>query len=93
MVEKNSMDLPFNKPFIYVDPYLKNNPVDSYTLPNGDKVVISKLDNMPCVQPDMRQFQIMPNLAYEGQFNFYPEIVLPDQIPNGSKPYSMIIPR
>lgn len=93
LVENKSINLPSIKPFIYNPPHLNNNPVDSYTLPNGDKVVISNLDNMPCVQPDMRQFQRMPNLAYQEQFNFSTQQLLPGQIPNGSKPYSMITSR
>ena len=93
LIENKKIDLAFSKPFIYNPPQVNNNPVDSYTLPNGDKVVISTLDNMPCVQPDMQQFQRMPNLGYEGQFNFSPQRVFPGQIPNGSKPYSMITSR
>ena len=93
LIENKSINLPSIKPFIYNPPPFNNNPVDSYILPNGDKVVISSLYNMPVVQPDMRQFQRMPNLAYEGQFNYYPQLVLPGQIPNGSKPYSMITSR
>ena len=54
--ENKRVDLPTNKPFVYTPTNLNNNPAESYTLPNGDKVVISSLDNMPVVQPDMRQF-------------------------------------
>ena len=93
LFENKNIDMPFKKPFIYNPPPINNNPVETYTLSNGDKVVISSLYNMPVVQPDMRQFQRMPNLAYEGQFNYYPQLVLPGQIPNGSKPYSMITSR
>ena len=50
LVKKKNIDLPF----IYNPLQINNSPVDSYTLSNGDKVVILKLDNMPCVQPDMQ---------------------------------------
>ena len=93
LFENKNIDMPFKKPFIYNPPPINNNPVETYTLSNGDKVVISSLYNMPVVQPDMRQFKIMPNLAYEGQFNFSPHQVLPGQIPNGSKPYVLISSR
>ncbi len=93
LIENKSINLPSIKPFIYNPPPFNNNPVDSYILPNGDKVVISSLDNMPCVQPDMRQFQRMPNLTYKEPFNFYPQQILPGQIPNGSKSFSLIVSR
>lgn len=93
LIENKSINLPSIKPFIFNSPPFNNNPVDSYILPNGDKVVISSLDNMPIVVPDMRQFQRMPNIAYQEQFNFSPHQVLPGQIPNGSKSYSMITSR
>ena len=89
LVKKKNIDLPLiNNPL-----YINNNPVDSYTLSNGDKVVISRLDNMPCVQPDMQQFQRMPNIAYQEKFNFSTQQLLPGQIPNGSKPFSLIVHR
>lgn len=47
-----------NQPIEY--PQIK--PSSSYILPNGNKVVILPEDNMPCVEPDMSQFN-MPNLA------------------------------
>ena len=91
--ENKKIDLAFSKPFIYYPPQINNNPADSYTLSNGDKVVISRLDNMPCVQPDMQQFQRMPNIAYQEKFNFSTQQLLPGQIPNGSKPFSLIVYR
>lgn len=89
--DKTSLVFPFNKNYIPVDPYRQNTPLDSYTLPNGDKVVISSLDHMPCVQPDMNQFYFMLNVAYNGQFNYSPQRVQPNQIPNASLPYKMIV--
>lgn len=89
LVEKKNIDLPV----IYNPLHINNNPIDSYTLSNGDKVVISRLDNMPCVQPDMQQFQRMPNIAYQEKFNFSTQQLLPGQIPNGSKPFSLIVYR
>ena len=89
LVKKKNIDLPF----IYNPLQINNSPVDSYTLSNGDKVVILKLDNMPCVQPDMQQFQRMPNIAYQEKFNFSTLQLLPGQIPNGSKPFSLIVHR
>ena len=80
------------KPFQHYNSYSTNKANLSYVLPNGDKVVILGQDNMPCVVPDMRQFQHMPNLANKEQFNFNysPQKVLPFQIPNGSIPFRMI---
>ena len=45
LIENKKIDLAFSKPFIYYPPQINNNPADSYTLSNGDKVVISRLDN------------------------------------------------
>lgn len=86
------MMLPSFKPFQYYNPYSTNNANLSYFLPNGDKVVILGQDNMPCIIPDMRQFQIMPNYAIGEQFNFNfsPKRIQPGQIPNGSIPFRMI---
>ena len=88
--EMNSLVFPFKKHFIPVDPSIGKKPLVSYTLPNGDKVVISRLGDMPCVKPDPSQLYFMPNLAYSGEFNFSPQRPKPGQIPNGSKPYRMI---
>lgn len=90
-VEKNTMLLPFKKPTTYGNLYSGKIPEEYYTLRNGDKVVTLSLDNMPCVQPDMRQFQNMPNLAYDKRFNFAPQRPEPGQIPNGSGYYRMIV--
>jgi hypothetical protein len=62
MAEKKSLVLPFLKNFPTGDLYLSARAAESYTLPNGDKVVISPIDHMPCVQPDMRQFRVMPSI-------------------------------
>ncbi len=89
--KKNSLVLQFNKPFPPVSLYTRNTSIDSYNLPNGDRVVISSLDHMPCIQPDMSQFQTMPNVIYDKPFNFSPQKPLPGQVPNGSAPYRMIV--
>jgi hypothetical protein len=62
-----------------------------FILPNGDKVITLPIDNMPCVQPDLHQFQTMPNVAYDKPFNFSPQRPKPGQIPNGAKQYRMIV--
>ena len=80
------------KSFQNYNTYSNNIANRSFLLPNGDKVVSLGQDNMPCVVPDMKQFQNMPNLANKEQFNFNysPQKVLPFQIPNGSIPFRMI---
>lgn len=90
--EENSFVLPLFKKPQMVDPFINNLHTLSYTLPNGD-VVLYGNGTMPCVKPDMSQFQAMPNLADNNQFtfNFYPQKIQPGQIPNGSRPFSMII--
>jgi len=89
--KSNSLVLPFNKPIIYTNPSLGNRQQSSYTLPNGDKVVTTSPYNMPCIQPDMRQYQTMPNVAYGNPFNFSPLKPQPGQIPNGAGYYQMIV--
>jgi hypothetical protein len=91
VAKKNKISFPFSTLFISSTTDFKDNSLSSYFLPNGDKVIILSLDNMPCVQPDMQQFQIMPNVFYEGQFNYAPLKALPGQIPNGSVPFKMIV--
>lgn len=69
-----------------------NKPEHTYTLPNGDRVIILSQDNMPCVVPDMKKFQTMPNAGTKaGLNNFYiPRRSQPGIIPNGSMPFRMI---
>ncbi len=91
-ITNGSVVLPFNNPFISIDPYLENKPLASYTLPNGDKVTISCLDNMPCVAPaDMSQFN-MPNVSNPQKF--FESLALrkkmPGTIPNVSSPRAII---
>ncbi len=90
-IEKKTMILPFKKSTTYSNLHLGYKPEASYTLPNSDKVVTLSLDNMPCVQPDMRQYQTMPNVVYDKQFNFSPQRPKPGQIPNGAGYYRMIV--
>ena len=94
-VEKNNITLPLNRPKTYSNIYLGNKPENYYTLPNGDKVVTISGYNMPCVQPDMLQFQTMPNIANNSPFNFNysPNRIQPGQIPNGSNPFRFIVSR
>lgn len=58
----------------------------SYTLPNGDKLYSLPTDNMPCVVPDMNQYNIMPNAGTS-------TIVIlqnrPGIIPNPAKPFKI----
>jgi len=88
--EMNNLVFPIKKPFIPVESYRENKPLVSYTLPNGDMVIISRLADMPCIKPDPSQLYFMPNLAYSGEFNFAPQRPKPGQIPNGLRPYRMI---
>ena len=70
-----------------------NIPNQTYTLTNGDKVITLSLDNIPCVVPDMKQFQTMPNAGSEVVINnyYYPfKRNLPGIIPNGSVPFKML---
>ncbi len=90
--EKRTYTLPFFKQFNYKNLYSENNAGSNYTLPNGDVVFTSPIDRMPCVRPNMNNFQVMPNLA-DGKplssYNYYPDKFLPGQIPNGSLSYRM----
>lgn len=78
----------------YIPAYpISNNTQMNYTFSNGDRVVILPFDNMPCVVPNMSQFQAMPNpgrniLAYN--FNVLPKR-LPGVIPNGALPFKIIV--
>ncbi|MEO6613303.1 MAG: hypothetical protein ABIT05_15575 [Chitinophagaceae bacterium] len=92
LAEKKNMALPFLKNFPVVDPYLTSRPSESYTLPNGDKVIISSIDHMPCIQPDMRQFRVMPSVQPDirrfrtmpnvsAQFTYSPGYVKAGQLP------------
>jgi len=85
--------LPFTKPFTYVNPYTGNDRADAYHTDKGDRVIQLGQDHMPCVQPDMRQFRVMPNLFYDKPFNYASKRPEPGQIPNGSLPYRMIVTR
>jgi hypothetical protein len=51
------------QPFLYPQSKLSH----PYTLPNGNKVYTLPLDNMPCVEPDMSQFN-MPNIAKSDKY-------------------------
>jgi hypothetical protein len=73
--------------------FFSNNPDQTYTLTNGDKIMALSLDNMPRVVPDMKQFQIMPNSANCIVINNYYSPFkrsLPGVTPNGSVPFKMI---
>lgn len=96
--KKLSIPLPFRHHVIITAPSLTRRNLRSYTLPNGDKVIIADLDNMPCVQPDMqrfrvmpairpdiRQFRTMPNLS--AQFIYFPGYVKADQLPALSRSF------
>ena len=80
--------------FEFYIPYTTNIPGLSYTLPNGDKVVILGQDNMPCIVPDMNQFQTMPNIIWgikNSHCYLLPPVRKPGQIPNGALPFKMIV--
>lgn len=59
-------------------------PEISYTLSNGDKVFALPTDNMPCVKPDMSQFQAMPNPGKDFFTNFYRQKRKAGTMPNAS---------
>ena len=60
----------------------------TYLLSNGDKVIILAQDNMPCIVPDMRQFQQMPNIAAPGSYfkDSYFKHSFRGKIPNAAQP-------
>lgn len=64
--------------FILLNPKAKF----SHGLPNGNKVFLLPLDNMPCIVPDMNQFN-MPNLGRNIKAN---------GMPPGTSPPHKIIP-
>jgi len=69
--------------------YPQSNHSQSYTLPNGNKVYTLAQDNMPCVKPDMSQFN-MPNVA-DGHFKiFVQKRNTPGKIPNPISPFEII---
>lgn len=72
--------------------YFSNKPDLTYTLSNGDRVITLLQDNMPCIVPDMKQFQTMPNGGNKvGINNYYRwKRNMPGIIPNGSMPFRMI---
>jgi hypothetical protein len=63
--------------------YLSQKKEDSYVLQNGNKVTLSAQDNMPCIKPDMRQFN-MPNAGSPGMIqrgkNAIPDFGLTEKI-------------
>ncbi len=79
--------LPFKNNFTYRELIPQTD--QFYFLSNGDKVVILGIDNMPCIQPDMRQFQAMPNPVGPG----FPQKPFPGQIPNGAQSHRIGIVR
>ena len=68
---------------------------NNYTLlPNGNKVYTLSQDNMPCIVPDMKEWNIMPNLAYHRlshPFNWLNKNE-PGQIPNAWTKPPVLIP-
>jgi|GEM_PF-5578346 len=67
-----------NKPGIYFGTFTKKEVISF--LPNGSTVYSLPLDNMPCLVPDMRQFN-MPNAA--GRIDYNP-------IPNAGKDIQLL---
>ena len=63
----------------------------SYTLPNGDKVYILPMDNMPCVVPGFPQNN-MPNISNPNIYYHSPLFrnEIPGTTPNAVKPYRLI---
>ena len=85
---------PFNKtrPLINYYGYPLYSQNLSHILPNGDKVYTLSQDNMPCIVPDMKQFNNMPDISNP---NEYFELLqfrnhVPGTIPNAVRPYRLI---
>ncbi|MEO7984449.1 MAG: hypothetical protein ABI688_10245 [Bacteroidota bacterium] len=87
--EQFHLVMPPLNPAVSSPPYTTS----TWSLPNGDKVVILGQDNMPCVVPDMSLFHAMPNVNQRG--NRYLDLLapfsVPGQIPNGAFPVRMIV--
>lgn len=56
----------------------------SYKLPNNDRVYILPTDNMPCIVPDMKEYDVMPNAGSNSNILLQNPI---GQIPNPAKPF------
>ncbi|MBC7873626.1 MAG: hypothetical protein H7Y01_06510 [Ferruginibacter sp.] len=87
------LQLPRFQKFNLYTPTVSNKPDLTYLLPNGDKVITLSQDNMPCVVPDMKMFQAMPNISYDGDSPYasLPRTKLPGRIPNAATPFRMIV--
>ncbi len=83
--EKKKLILPSFKKFQFISPASIIQSHLSYTLSNGDVVHYGN-GTMPCIKPDLHQFQVMPNLSSGSlyNFNYSPRKVQPGQIPNAS---------
>jgi hypothetical protein len=81
---KKEMKINRSAPFLQLNRSTTPFPELSYTLPNGDKVIALPLDNMPCVKPDMSQFQAMPNAGKDFFRDFYAQTEKAGTIPNGA---------
>jgi hypothetical protein len=61
----------------------------SQQLPNGNRVYLLPVDNMPCVTPDMTRFRSMPNAASD-----FPQFIFRQRnqgrIPNPAPPFTII---
>lgn len=88
--EKKYVLPPFKK-FQPADPFINRLHNQSYTLPNGD-VVLYGIGSMPCIKPDMSQFQTMPDIANSQPYSykFYTKRIQPGQILNGASPYNLL---
>jgi hypothetical protein len=101
--KKRKEDKPAYKPFLIKPSFqnqlnlfqsgkVNNQREFSHILPNGDKVYILSQDNMPCVIPDMSQFNLSDVLGsnkYSGT-TFLPNHI-PGSIPNAAFPKRIII--
>lgn len=56
----------------------------SYKLPNNDRVYILPTDNMPCIVPDMKDYDVMPNAGNNSNILLQNRI---GEIPNPAKPF------
>lgn len=56
----------------------------SHKLPNNDRVYILPTDNMPCIVPDMKEYDVMPNAGSNSNILLQNPI---GRTPNPAKPF------
>jgi hypothetical protein len=80
LIQKQDQPQVFASPNVYV------------ILPNGNKVITLSQDNMPCIVPDMSQFN-MPNYAdkkFNPAFHFDPNAIPNPALPGPAIPLTIL---